>query len=86
MIAEVEGRLDEIAALCQRYGVRRLDLFGSAATGVFDPLTSHIDFLGEYPKDHDLGLWLDQYLALRDDVNQCREVIYDAATVTAMAG
>ncbi len=35
----------EIAALCERYGVSKLDLFGSAATGAFDPATSDLDFV-----------------------------------------
>ncbi len=34
-----------IAALCRRFNVRRLDLFGSAATGRFDPGHSDLDLL-----------------------------------------
>ena len=42
----------ELAELCQRYGVARLEVFGSAAHGVdFDPLTSHADFLVEFRHD-----------------------------------
>lgn len=44
-------RLDEIAAVCREYGVRRLYVFGSAVQGTFDPATSDLDFmvdLGEY--------------------------------------
>lgn len=51
MIALVAEKKDEIAALCRAYGIHRLDVFGSAATGAFDPETSDIDFivdLGEY--------------------------------------
>lgn len=51
MIALVEDKKAEIAALCRRFGIQRLDLFGSAATGAFDPETSDLDFvvdLGEY--------------------------------------
>lgn len=51
MIALVSDNLDQIAALCREYGIRKLDLFGSAATGAFDPETSDIDLiadLGEY--------------------------------------
>jgi uncharacterized protein len=36
---------DAIAALCKEFGMRKLDLFGSAATGTFDPETSDIDFV-----------------------------------------
>lgn len=51
MIALVADNRDEIGKLCRRFGIRRLDVFGSAATGTFDPETSDIDFvvdLGEY--------------------------------------
>lgn len=51
MIALVSDNLDRIADLCREYGIRKLDLFGSAATGAFDPETSDIDLiadLGEY--------------------------------------
>src|SRR4051794_40786260 len=34
-----------LPALCRRFGVRQLDLFGSAATGRFDPARSDLDFL-----------------------------------------
>jgi predicted nucleotidyltransferase len=39
----------EIAALCRRFGVRRLAVFGSAARGAdFDPQRSDVDFLVEF--------------------------------------
>jgi len=44
----VERNLPAIAELCRRFGVRRLDLFGSAATGRFDPQRSDLDFLVEF--------------------------------------
>lgn len=53
MIAVVEDKKLEIAALCRRFGIRRLDLFGSAATGTYDPERSDLDFivdLGPYER------------------------------------
>ena len=47
MIDEIAQHRDELAALCRRFHVRRLDLFGSAARGDFDPGKSDIDFLVE---------------------------------------
>lgn len=44
----VAERLDQVAELCRRYHVRRLDLFGSAATGRFDPARSDLDFVVEF--------------------------------------
>ena len=48
MIALLESKRQEIAALCQRYRVRRLEVFGSAAVGPFDRQTSDVDFLVEF--------------------------------------
>jgi uncharacterized protein len=44
----LEAKLPELRALCHRFRVRRLDLFGSAATGRFDPSRSDLDFLVEF--------------------------------------
>ncbi len=41
----VEAKAEAVAALCRRCHVIRLDLFGSAATGKFDPKHSDLDFL-----------------------------------------
>lgn len=44
--AEIESRKEEIAEICRRHRVERLDLFGSAARGTdFDLETSDADFL-----------------------------------------
>ena len=49
MHAEIATRRDEIAELCRRHGVARLEIFGSAARGTdFDPATSDADFLVEF--------------------------------------
>lgn len=45
MPAIIDPQLAEVSALCRRYGVRKLELFGSATTGAFDPQTSDFDFL-----------------------------------------
>ncbi|MDQ2654690.1 MAG: nucleotidyltransferase domain-containing protein [Chloroflexota bacterium] len=60
----VEAHLEAIRALCREYGVVRLELFGSALTSGFDPETSDIDLLVEYPQDYDFGLWLGRYFEL----------------------
>ncbi len=38
-------RREEIAALCRAWGVDRLEVFGSAADGRFDPQRSDFDFI-----------------------------------------
>lgn len=47
MSAEVEADIT-IGQLCRRYCVRRLELFGSAATGDYRTGTSDLDFLVEF--------------------------------------
>lgn len=51
MIEVVASRQAELEAVCERYGVRRLALFGSAAHGAWREGTSDLDFLvdiGDY--------------------------------------
>ena len=41
----VSERRQDLARLCEEHRVARLDIFGSAVTGEFDPETSDLDFL-----------------------------------------
>lgn len=45
MIPLIEQRRAELANLCRRYRVRRLELFGSAAKGTFRGGSSDLDFI-----------------------------------------
>ena len=46
-----------IADICQRFGVRRLEVFGSAARADdFDPANSDVDFLVEFAADTAVSL------------------------------
>lgn len=45
MIDIVAGRIEELSALCRRFGIQRLDLFGSAVRGTFDREASDLDFI-----------------------------------------
>lgn len=44
----IDRHADELRRLAQRHGVKRLELFGSAARGDFDMQTSDLDFLVEF--------------------------------------
>jgi predicted nucleotidyltransferase len=66
MVATIEEHMDEIIALCKEYGVARLEIFGSAVTGEFDPEKSDFDFLVEYPDNYDFGPWGARRFALQD--------------------
>lgn len=79
MHAEIECRKAEIAEICRRYGVRRLDLFGSAARGTdFDPESSDADFLVDFKQPlprymlgRFMGLKSDLAATLGRDVDLC---------------
>lgn len=43
----VEAKRGEVADICRRFGVARLEVFGSAARDDFDEARSDIDFLVE---------------------------------------
>ena len=45
MVALVQEKIAALTALCRRFKVKRLYLFGSAAGGAFQPDSSDLDFL-----------------------------------------
>ena len=69
----------EIDALCRAHGVRRLELFGSAATGDWDAASSDLDFLVSFRAEspwgvhRDLGRALEQLFERRIDLVRERE-------------
>lgn len=67
MIDLLERNRMEIAALCERYRVKLLHVFGSAATGAFDDARSDVDLLVEF---HPLqpGERADAYFGLLEDL------------------
>jgi uncharacterized protein len=65
MTEMVEQHLDAIRALCRTYGVRRIELFGSAATGAFDATTSDLDFVVTFADTRSPG-YADRYLGFAE--------------------
>ena len=57
----------ELADLCRRYRVQRLELFGSAASDRFQPATSDLDFLVEFQPLAE-GEHADAYFGLRESL------------------
>ncbi|MCC6796244.1 MAG: nucleotidyltransferase domain-containing protein [Candidatus Hydrogenedentes bacterium] len=50
MVPLITQNLSAIEELCKQYGVKRLDVFGSAADGTFEPGRSDVDLLVEFTK------------------------------------
>ena len=78
----IQQHRDRIAELCRRYGVRRLELFGSAATGAFDPQRSDLDFLVEF--DANLAKLFDRYFGLRESLEALYGRKVDLVTVGSL--
>ena len=72
MIPLITQHSDDIAEICRRHHVKRLELFGSAAVGDFDPQTSDIDFLVEFDESDDFSLF-----QTRKDLTQGLESLFN---------
>jgi predicted nucleotidyltransferase len=65
MLDLIETHRNEIARLCRRFRVRRLEAFGSAASGAFDPARSDLDFLVEFEPGYRAEAF-DDYFGLKE--------------------
>ena len=84
MVAVLEETRPQIAELCRKYGVRRLDVFGSAASAEdFDTTRSDFDFLVEYPPNHQFGPWLSEYIAFKQALEEVLDRPVDLVMSTA---
>ena len=83
MHAAISDKKDELAELCRRYGVARLEVFGSAARGTdFDPRSSDADFLVEFRLDDGrapLRQYLDFAEALRHTLGRPVDLVESGA-------
>ena len=83
MHAAISDKKDELAELCRRYGVARLEVFGSAARGTdFDPQSSDADFLVEFRFDDGrapLRQYLDFAEALRHTLGRPVDLVESGA-------
>ena len=67
MIDLIEQHREQITELCRKYGVKRLELFGSAASGEFDSASSDVDFFYEFDRDDAKGI-ADRFFGLIEDL------------------
>ena len=68
MVKLIEDKREELSQLCRKYKIKRLELFGSAADEPqFDPETSDLDFLVEFPPSEDRN-YLRDYIGLLEDL------------------
>src|SRR5512136_2034969 len=83
MIPILDEKRDAIAALCRRFRVSRLEVFGSAAEGEFDPERSDVDFLVGFQPGEDLGPWMSRYFELQEALVALLGCAVDLVTLDA---
>lgn len=83
MIPDIEPRRGELQALCRRFGVRRLEVFGSAATGRLQPETSDLDFLVEFELPAGPG-YADRYSGLLESLEALFGLQVDLVVASAV--
>lgn len=69
MIADISLHREELRDLCRRFHVRRLEVFGSAARGDFDPTRSDIDLLVEF-EPLQPGAYVDAFFGLKEGLEK----------------
>ncbi len=84
MISLIEQHRPEVAALCSRFGVQSLEVFGSAADGAFDPTRSDIDFLVEFGSE-DTGSLFHRYFGLQEALEQVFHRKIDLVSASALS-
>jgi predicted nucleotidyltransferase len=80
----IELHRDEVATLCRQSGARRLDVFGSAARGDFDPATSDLDFLVEF-EDVPPARYAQAYFSLKEGLERVFGRPVDLVTDSSLA-
>lgn len=84
MLDLIEQNREQIAALCRQYQVKRLELFGSAARGDFDPTTSDVDFMVEFENMGWKGSFR-RYMGLKFDLERILNRSVDLVEPSAFA-
>jgi predicted nucleotidyltransferase len=82
MVKAIELHRAALVALCRRYCVRRLELFGSAAAGRFDPDSSDFDFLVEFESHCPMGpfrQFVDFQMALEELLGRSVDLVEESA-------
>ena len=79
MHALIESRRQAIAQLCRRYGVMRLDLFGSAASGEFNNQRSDFDFIVRFADSQSPGI-AHRFFGLAEELEHLLERRVDLLT------
>lgn len=84
MVPLISDNIDAIRTLAREFGVVRLEVFGSVCTDEFDPETSDIDFLVEFPEGYDFGPWHAKFHAMQRALSAVLDHPVDLVDVWAL--
>ena len=79
----IDSNREELLKLCEKYRVKRLDVFGSAVGDKFDPETSDLDFLVTF-KELKRGEYADTYFGLLEALRELFGRHIDLVTESAI--
>ena len=74
---------DKLSNLCAIYGVKRLELLGSASRSDFDRDKSDLDFLIEFAESHSTGAF-DRYFGLKEELERLFQRPVDLVEIKAI--
>jgi len=80
MASVLDPHISELHELCRRFGVARLELFGSATTDAFDPQRSDLDLLVDF--DANPADLFNRYFGLKEAL----EALYGREVDLVMTG
>ncbi len=83
MVREIEAQRAALEALCRRFQVRRLELFGSASGEKFDPVSSDLDFLVEF-EDPPAAGYAEAYFGLAESLKELFHRDVDLVVLSAV--
>lgn len=83
MISLIAQYRDELQELCRRYHIRRLELFGSAASGKFNQDTSDLDFLVLFD-ELEPAVYADAYLGFYECLTELFDRRIELVSTTAI--
>ena len=83
MVPEVQRQKQAIEALCRKFGVRHLELFGSASTGERDGVYRDLDFAVEFDDSAYEG-YADRYFGLLEALRDLFDRPVDLVVISAI--
>ena len=79
----IEAKRAQIRAICRRFGVSRLDVFGSVLNESFDPTSSDVDVLVEFDTTPGFD-YVASYFGLKEELEELLGRPVDLVSVTSI--